>query len=325
MQSTKFMRAAVGAVLALGFAATSFAQDAWPTRPIKIIVPFPAGGSSEKPIRALAPHLEKILGQSVVVENIGGGGGTLGTARLAQEKPDGYSFVMGAVGTLCIAPHLYSKLGYDPFTSFTPVAQISEYANVLIVNANEPYKTVEDLLDAARKNPGAIDFGSSGNGSSNHLSAELLASKADVKFSHVPYRGTGPALTDLLAGRIPFMFDVVNNPMAWIKEGKVRALGVTSTTRWPSLPDVPPISDTVPDYEVLGWLAMIAPAGLPQPIVDKMGSALKQALETPELAEQYENFGFPAKYADAKALATLIRKDHELWGPVVEASGAKVD
>ncbi len=325
MISRKLLQAVLIPVLVLGGVATGQATEAWPSRPIKVIVPFPAGGSSDGPVRALAAKLEKSLGQSVVVENIGGGGGGVGTARVALAPADGYTFAMGAVGTLCIIPHLYSKLGYDPVKDITPIAQLSEYANVLIVNANEPYGSVDDLLKAARQNPGKINFGSAGNGSSNHLSAELLASMTGVKFAHVPYRGTGPALNDLIAGRIPFMFDVVNNPLAWIKEGKVRALGVTSLSGSSKLPGVPPISDTVPGYEVLGWIGLIGPAGLPQSIVDRMSTEVRKAMTSPDLVEQYANFGFDAKYSSPEQFAALIKKDLDLWGKVVKGSGAKVD
>jgi tripartite-type tricarboxylate transporter receptor subunit TctC len=312
-------------MLALGSAGVGFAQDAWPSKPIRIIVPFPAGGSSDPPVRVLAAKLQEALGQTVIVENISGGGGTLGTARMAQAPADGYTFGMAAVGTLAIAPHLYSKAGYDPVKSFTPITLLGEYANVLVVNANEPYKTIGDLLKAARDNPGKLNFGSSGNGSSNHLSAELLASLTGAKFTHVPYRGTGPAMTDLVAGRLTFMFDVTSNSLPWIQQGKLRALGVTGPTGVRQLPGVPPIAQTVPGYEVLGWIGLMGPAGIPPKVLERLSTELEKIMRSPDFVTQFSGFGFEPKYTRPEQFAALIKKDYEFWGPVVKASGAKVD
>ena len=325
MTSRKFLHTLLCSALALGSMVSALAQDAWPSRPIKIIVPFPAGGSSDPPIRVLALKLQEALGQPVIIENVSGGGGTLATARMAAAPADGYTFGMGAVGTLCIAPYLYSKAGYDPLKSFTPITVVGEYANVLVVSADQPYKTLPELLKAARENPGKLNFGSSGNGSSNHLSAELLASTTGVKFAHVPYRGTGPALTDLIAGRLAFMFDVTSNSLPWIQSGKLRALGVTSPNSVRQLPGVPPISQTVPGYEVLGWIGLIGPAGLPPKVVEKLSAEMEKIMQMPDLMTQYSALGFEPRYTKPDRFAALIRKDYEFWGPVVKASGAKVD
>ena len=323
--SRKLLQGLLVSTLALFSVVGTFAQDAWPSKPIKIIVPFPAGGSSDPPIRVLALKLQEALGQTVLVENISGGGGSLATARIASAAPDGYTLGMGAVGTLCIAPHLMSKVGYDPLKSFTPITLLGEYANVLVVNVEQPYKNVGDLLKAARENPGKLTFGSSGNGSSNHLSAELLASTAGVKFTHVPYRGTGPALTDLVAGRLNFIFDVTSNSLPWIQSGKLRALGVTSTTPARQLPSVPPLSQTLPGYEVQGWIGLIGPAGLPPAVVQRLSAEMQKIMAAPEFVSQYSNLGFEPRYTTPTAFTALIKKDYEFWGPVVRASGAKVD
>lgn len=325
MTPRKFLKVLLIAVLAPGSMATALAQDVWPSRPIKIIVPFPAGGSSDPPIRVLALKLQEALGQTVIVENISGGGGSLATARMAAAAPDGYTLGMAAVGTLCIAPHLMSRVGYDPLKSFTPITLLGEYANVLVVSTDQPYKNVGELLKAAKENPGKITFGSSGNGSSNHLSAELLANTTGVKFTHVPYRGTGPALTDLVAGRLGFMFDVTSNSLPWIQSGKLRALGVTSTTSARQLPGVPPLSQTVPGYEVQGWIGLIGPAGLPSRVVDRLSAELEKIMQAPDFVSQYSGLGFEPRFTRPDGFAALIRKDYEFWGPVVKASGAKVD
>lgn len=325
MTSSKLLHALLVAGLTLGNMTGTLAQDVWPSRPVKIIVPFPAGGSSDPPIRVLALKLQEALGQPVIVENISGGAGSLATARLAQAPADGYTLGMAAVGTLCIVPHLLSKVGYEPLKSFTPITLLGEYANVLVVNAGEPYTNVSELLKAAKENPGKITFGSSGNGSSNHLSAELLASTAGVKFTHVPYRGTGPALTDLVAGRLTFMFDVTSNSLPWIQSGKLRALGVTSPTPARYLPGVAPISQSVPGYEVLGWIGLIGPAGLPPKVVERLSTEMEKIMQMPDFVSQYSGLGFEPRYTKPDRFAALIKKDYEFWGPVVKASGAKVD
>ena len=325
MPLQKLLAPLVGSALALAGATGASAQDAWPSRPIRIVVPFPAGGSSDPPVRVLAAKLQEALGQTVVIENSSGGGGSLATARLAQTPADGYTYAMASTGTLGIVPHLYSKVGYDPVRSFSPVSLLGEYTNVLVVGADQPYKTVADLIKAARDNPGAITFGSSGNGSSNHLSAELLASMAGVKFTHVPYRGTGPAMTDLLAGRLGFMFDVTNNSLPYIQSGKLRALAVTSAAGVRQLPGVPPVAQTSPGYEVLGWIGLIAPAGTPPAVVERMSAEVEKALKMPDVVAQYAGYGFDAKALKPDQFAALIKKDFDKWGPIVKASGAKID
>lgn len=325
MKLKKLFQGLLAVAFGLCTVASTLAQDVWPSKPIKMIVPFPAGGSTDAPIRILALKLQEALGQPVIVENISGGGGSLGTARIASAAPDGYTFGMGAIGTLCIAPHLLSKVGYDPLQSFTPITLLGEYANVLVVNVDQPYKNVGELLKAAKENPGKITFGSAGNGSSNHLSAELLANATGVKFTHVPYRGTGPALNDLIAGRLGFMFDVTSNSMPWIQSGKLRALGVTSTTPARQLPTVPPLSQTVPGYEVQGWIGLIGPAGLPLAMVQRLSTEMGKIMAAPAFISQYSGFGFEPRYTTPDHFAALIKKDYEFWGPVVKASGAKAD
>ena len=325
MVSRQRLQAVIAFAIALGSMTGALAQDVWPSKPIKIIVPFPAGGSSDPPIRVLALKLQAALGQPVVIENMSGGGGTLATARIAQAPADGYTLGMAAVGTLCIAPYLYPRAGYDPLRSFTPITILGEYANVLVVPVDQPYKNLAELLKAAKDDPGKINFGSSGNGSSNHLSAELLASISGVKFTHVPYRGTGPAMNDLIAGRLTFMFDVTSNSVPWIQSGKLRALGVTSATPARQLPGVPSISQTVPGYEVLGWIGLMGPAGMPPKVVERLSAEMEKIMQMPDFVSQYSALGFEPRYTKPDRFAALIKKDYELWGPVVKASGAKVD
>lgn len=325
MTSRTLLHAVLASAIALGTISSTLAQDIWPSKPIRIIVPFPAGGSSDPPIRVLAHKLQEALGQSVIVENIAGGGGSLATARMAQAQPDGYTLGMGAVGTLSIAPHLLSKVGYDPLKSFTPITVLGEYANVLVVNTEKPYKSVADLIKAAKADPGKINFGSAGNGSSNHLSAELLSNLTGAKFTHVPYRGTGPALNDLVAGRLDFMFDVTSNSLPWIQSGKLRALGVTSPMPARQLPGVPPLAQSVTGYEVLGWIGLIGPAGLPPKVLERLSAEMEKIMQSPDFISQYSGFGFEPRFTKPDRFAALIKKDYDFWGPVVKASGAKVD
>ena len=325
MTLQRLLQTLFASALALGVATGALAQDAWPTRPIKFIAPFPPAGPVDQTARVLALKLGEILGQPVVIENISGGGGTVGMARLAQSPPDGYTVGMGHVGSLSIAPHLYAKVGFEPLRSFAPITVLADYANVLVVNASEPYKTLPELLKAARENPGKINYGSSGNGSSNHLSAALLAEMAGVKMTHVPYRGTAPSMHDLLAGRLNMMFDVLLNSMPHIQSGKLRALAVTNQSGLAQLPGVPPVSETVPGYEVLGWVSLMAPAGTPPHIVERLNAEVAKIMKMPDVVAAFGKVGFDARTGTPQQLQALIRKDLDLWGPIVKATGARAE
>lgn len=325
MHRRQLIHSLIATALGLGASAGAQAQDVWPSRPVRFIAPFPPGGPVDQTVRVLAQKLSEVLGQPVVVENISGGGSTVGLARLTQAPADGYTIAMGHVGGLSIAPHLYAKVGFDPLKSFAPVTVLADYANVLVVNANEPYKNVAELIKAARDNPGKITYGSSGNGSSNHLSSELLASMTGVKMTHVPYRGTAPSMNDLLAGRLTFMFDVLLNSMPHIQSGRLRALAVTNQTGVPQLPTVPPLSQMVPGYEVLGWVALIAPAGTPPRIVERLRAETEKIMKMPDVVAAYARVGFDAKTGTPEQLQALIKNDLELWGPIVKSTGAKAE
>ena len=325
MKSILLIRMIAVAASALGISAAATAQDNWPNRPIRLIAPFAVGGPLDQASRVIAPKLSELLGQPVVVENVTGGGSTVGIARLAHSAPDGYTIALGHVGSLSIGPHLYPKIGYDPLTSFAPISQVADYTNVLVVKADQPYKTVDDVLKAAREKPGHITYGSAGNGSSNHLSGALLASMAKVELNHVPYRGSAPAMTDLLGGRLTMMFDVLLNSGPHIQSGALRALAVTNHTGLAQLPGVPPLSKSVPGYEVLGWVGVIAPAGTPPRIVTRLHEELEKIMKMPDVVAAYAKVGFDARTSRPEQLQALIKKDLELWGPVVKASGAKAD
>ena len=316
----KLLKTAMAVGLAVG-AGQALAQEAWPSKPIRIIVPFSAGGPIDGAARILGAKLQDALGESVIIENIGGGGGGIGTQRASRAAGDGYTFLLAHVGTLSILPHVNKEVGYDPLKDFTPVSELGGYATILVVNADEPYKTMEDLIKAGKANPGKINYGSSGVGSSGHLSAALMSSMADVDFSHVPYKGNAPAMMDLVAGRITFMFDVLLNSAPQIEAGKVRALGISNHTGLKQLPGVPPMSKTIPNYEVVGWIGLVGPAGVPKNVVDRMHSEIEKITKMPDFVEKYASYGFEAGATTPQNFGARLKSDYALWGKAVQSAG----
>ncbi len=301
------------------------AQADWPTKPIRFIAPFATGGPLDQASRAVAPRLAELLGKPVIVENVAGAGSTLGVARVAQSEPDGHTIGLAHVGSLSMAPHMYDKLAYDPLKSLSPITLVSDYVNVLVVKADEPYQTVADLLRAARENPGKLTYGSSGIGSSNHLSGELLASMAGVQMTHVPYKGSAPSMVDLIGGRLNFMFDVLLNSMPHIQSGKLRVLGVTNLDGVSALPGIAPIANTIPGYEVLGWVAVVGPAGMPRPVVDRLNAEFARIMKMPDVVKSFAGIGFDSRTSTPEQLHALIDKDLKLWGPIIRSAGVKAN
>lgn len=322
----KFRTFSTAVAVALAFAtAGAMAQDAWPNKPIKLIAPFAAGGPLDQVARIIAPKMKDGLGQTVVVENIAGAGSTLGIAAVARSAADGYTLGLGHTGSLAIGPHLYPNVGYDPLKSFAPISMLGDYTNILVVPASAPYKTVADLIKAARDNPGKITYGSAGNGSSNHLSGELLASMTGTKLTHVPYKGSAPAMIDLIGGRVDFMFDVMLNSGPHMQSGKLRPIAVTNTTGLSYVPGVPPVSRTVPGYEVLGFVCLIAAAGTPKPVIDKLHAETVRVMKLPDVVESFAKIGFDARSNTPTELAAVMKKELELWGPVVKSTSASTN
>jgi tripartite-type tricarboxylate transporter receptor subunit TctC len=321
--ASKFLAAVLVCLSTCGVALAQ--KPAWPTKPITLINPFPAGGPTDDMSRFVANRVSAELGQPIVVSNIAGAGGSIGMQRVARSPNDGYTIGFAHVGTHVMTPLMYSKVGYDPVKDFTPIAQISDYANVLVVNANTPYRKLADLLEAARKNPGTINYASAGNGSSNHLSAEILGKMAGVSFTHIPYKGSAPALVDVLGGTVPFMFDVLSTSLPYVQSGKLRALAVTSKTRSPLLPEVPTVAETIPGYSVEGWTGIVAPAGVPADMVERLTRAIEKTMSTPEGKAYFEKRGNALNYASPANFGQLIKNDLVFWAPVIKASGAQVD
>lgn len=318
--------ALAGAVGLLAAPAAVRAQDsAYPNRPIRFIVPWTPGGATDSLSRILTSRLGPILGQQFVIENRPGGGGTIGTDAIAKATPDGYTVGLVTISMHTMAPSLYDKLPYDPVKDFTPIAGIASWPNMLVVHPSVPATTVPELIELLKKNPGKYNMASSGSGTTIHLSGEMFKQMAGVDMLHVPYKGSAPAMQDLLAGQTHVMFD--NMPSCWphAKAGRLRALGVTSAQSNKAAPDVPPIGRFVPGYVVDVWMGFGGPAGVPRPIVERLSAATAEALAHPELVQRFADGGadpWPMKPAD---LAKRVVDEIAVWAPVVKASGAKVD
>ncbi len=306
-------------------ASVAFAQS-YPNHAIRLVVPFPAGGTTDILARAAAQKLTETLGQSVVVDNRPGAGGNIGAELVAKAAPDGYTLLMGTVGTHAINPSLYTKMPYDHIKDFVPVVLVAGVPNVLVVNPSLPINSVADLIKLAKAKPGTINFASSGSGTSIHLSGELFKTMAGVDMTHVPYKGSAPALQDLMGGQVQIMFDNLPSSLALIKAGKLRAIAVTSLKRAPALPDVPTIAESgLPGFEASSWFGILAPAGTPAPIVAKINAEVNKWLQSPDAKEQLLAQGAEAAGGSPEQFVAHIRAETDKWAKVVKASGAKVD
>ncbi|HEV2041689.1 MAG TPA: tripartite tricarboxylate transporter substrate binding protein [Casimicrobiaceae bacterium] len=318
------LRWALGALFAC--IATVASAQSYPNRTIRLVVPFPAAGTTDILARAAAQKLTEAFGQSVVVDNRPGAAGNIGSDLVAKSAPDGYTLLMGTVGTHAINPSLYSKMPYDHVKDFVPVVLVAGVPNVLVVNPALPVNSVADLIKLAKDKPGQINFASSGSGTSIHLSGELFKTMAGVDITHVPYKGSSPALIDLIGGQVQIMFDNLPSALPQIKAGKLRAIAVTSLKRAPVLPDVPTISESgLPGFEASSWFGVLAPAGTPAPIVARINAEVNKWLQSAEAREKLLSQGAEAAGGSPEQFANHIRAESEKWAKVVKASGAKVD
>ena len=312
-------------------AATSVhAQGAWPDKPVRLVVPFAPGGTTDMLARALAPELSKAFGQQFIVENKPGAGGNIGAAEVAHSAPDGYTILMGTVGTHGINQSLYSKMPYDPIKDFAPITMVAGVPNVLVMNpakaAEAKINNVKDLIRYAKANPGKLNMASSGNGTSIHLSGELLKTMTGTYMVHFPYRGSGPALLDLIGGTMDLMFDNLPSAMPQIKAGKLKAFAVTSAERSAALPDLPTIAEAgVPGFDASSWFGLLAPAGTSPDIVKRIQEATAKAMKTPELSARLLQVGAIPSGMPPEKFAAFIKAETAKWAKVVKASGAKVD
>jgi len=297
---------------------------------LRWIVPFPPGGSTDGFSRPLAAKLSELLGQPVVVENIGGAGASIGSDRIAKSAPDGYTIGLATTGSHAINPHIYgAKLPHDTIKDFTHIALAVSYVNVLVVNPNVPVASVSELIAYAKANPGKVTFGSAGNGSSNHLSGEVLKVLTKAPMEHIPYKGSGPAMTDVMAGNITMMFDVLITSIPQMRAGRVRALAVTSAKRSPYIPEVPTMDESgVPGYNDAGsdlWFGIVGPAGIPKPIVQKLNQKLIEALRSPDMRQRIRLQAFDLWTSTPEEFSAVLKADYAKWGKIVRAAGARID
>jgi len=307
-------RALVAGLVAVPIAA---AAQTWPTKPVKFIVPFPPGGATDIAARMLGQKLSETWGQTVVIENRGGAGGGVGAAEAARAAPDGYTLFFPSGSVLTANQHIYRNLPYDPERDFVPVTNVVSGAQVLSVPASSPYKSVKELVDAARANPGKLTFGHAGIGSQTHLAAENFVYQAKIDALAVPYKGEGPGLAALVGGETNFFVGNIAASIGHINGGRLRALGVTSKDPAPQLPDVPPIGRTVPGFENYGWFGIVAPAGTPRDIIQKVYQDAKKALESTELKARFFTQGMAPVGNSPEALARAMKEESELWKVVV--------
>lgn len=319
---TGWVMAAIG-VLALGVQA-AFAQD-YPTRPIRMIIPFSAGGATDTPGRIVAARLSEQLGHQVVVDNRPGAGGSIGTAVAAKAEPDGYTVLMTAT-PFVLSPHLYAKLPYDPLKDFVPVTQFGSGPNVLVVHPSLPANSVKELLALAKAQPGKMDWASSGSGGAQHLFGELFMSMADIKITHVPYKGSGPATADLLGGQVKIGFPGIAIALPHHKAGRLRALGVTTLRRSPQMPDVPSISEAgVPGYEATLWLGIVVPRGTPKAIIAKLHKEISGVLQQADVRQGISRTGTDPVMTTPEQFGAFIKSEHTKWGKVIREAGVKAN
>ena len=321
-------------IAALVVVATSVSAQPYPSKPIRLVVPFPAAGTTDILARDVGQRLTETLGQPVVIDNRPGAAGNVGSDVVAKSAPDGYTLLMCTVSSHAINPGLYSKLPYDHIKDFAPVILVARVPNVLEVNPGVPVYTVADLIKLAKEKPGEINFASSGSGTSIHLSGELFKTMTGVNMVHVPYKGSAPAITDLIGGQVQVMFDNLPSSLQQIKAGKLRAIAVTSAQRSPALPDLPTIAESgLPGFEATSWFGVLAPAGTPPAIINRLNAEINKWLQSPDGKEKLLAQGALIEPrgesvtagGSPEQFAAFIRSETDKWAKVIKASGARVD
>ena len=323
MQRLLWIKGLITTAAVMG-ATSGMAQD-WPAKPVRIVVPFAAGGTTDITARVVAEQLTQVLKQSFIIDNRAGAGGNIGATEVARAVPDGYTFLMGTPGTKAINQFLYPKMPYDTAKDFAPVSFVVRVPNVLVVHPGVGVKTLAEFIARARARPGGMSYGSPGNGSTGHLSTELFKGRAQIFAVHIPYRGSGPMLLDLMAGQIQMAIDNLPSAMPHIRSGKLIALGVTSTARNAQLPEVPAIASVLPGYAAESWFVLMAPAATPAAIVSRVSAEVDRILKKPEVIERFKGLGAEPVGGTPDQLAQFIAAETRKWQQVVKASGAKVD
>jgi tripartite-type tricarboxylate transporter receptor subunit TctC len=314
--------------VALMASAFAHAQSAYPTKTVTVIVPFAAGGPTDTVARLVAQSMSKTLKQTVIVENVGGAGGTIGAARVAKADPDGYTLLLHHIGQ-STAPSLYRKLPYNAIDSFEPIGLITDVPMTFVARANFPAKDFKELLDYVKANKDKVSYANAGVGSASHLCGMLFMSAINTELTTVPYKGTGPAMNDLLGGQVDFMCDQTTNTTSQIKSGKIKVYGVTTKTRVPSLPQVPTLNEAgLPNFEVAVWHGLYAPKGTPKPVVDTLSGALKTALKDPNVKARFAELGTEPVAEDRatpEALRTFLKSEIDKWSPIIKKAGVYAD
>ena len=312
-------------IFGLFFSTGIFSQTSYPSRPIRMVIPLSPGGFADVPGRLLAARLSSALGKQVYVENKPGAGGTIGADSVAKSPPDGYHLLFTGTPHV-ISPWLYRSMPYDAMKDFAPVALVATGPYILVVNPQLGVGTVRELIAAAKAQPGKIDYASSGNGSAQHLVSSLFSSMAGAPLNHVPYKGSGPAMQDLVSGQVKVSFSGIPNALTHLKSGRLRALAVSTSKRWPDLPDVPTVAEAgVPGFEATLWLNLAAPAGTPADIVQRLYGETARALQDPELQTSFRHSGVEAHILAPQELGAFMRAEYDKWGKVVRATGATVN
>ena len=327
MQRRTLLTTALAAMAAGLPALPAFAQGSWPTgKPITYLVPFPAGGTTDVLGRLIGQKLGTVLGTNVIIDNKPGAGGSVGSEVGSRAAPDGFTLVGGTVSSHAINVSLYPKIGYDPIKSFLPITLIGTNPLVLVVNQASPYKTLKDVVEASKGKAGGLSSASAGTGTSQHLSLELLAFRSGVKFTHIPYKGSGPAIQDVIGGQVDMMFDTTVVAAPHIQSGKLRAIAVTSATRLASLPDVPTVAESgVSGFESSSWIGILAPAKTPQPIVDRLQRELHAVVHSPEVKERLASLGISASGSTPSEFSAQIQADLKKYAETVKTANVKVD
>jgi tripartite-type tricarboxylate transporter receptor subunit TctC len=302
------------------------AQAAWPAKPVRFVVPFAPGGSSEIVARSLAVELSKTLGQQVFVDNKPGAAGNIAMQEVATSAPDGHTLILGHIGTLAVNPYIFDKLPYDPVRDFAPVSLLAKVPSLYLVPASSPFRTLKDLVEHARRNPGKLNYGSAGNGSAGHLAMEYLKAASNLFIVHVPYRGTGPQLTDLLAGRTQASSAGLPALLPHIKTGKLRAIAVGTAQRLAQLPDVPTVAEMgFKDFETSQWYGILAPAGTPREVVKRLQEESLKALKSNSVTERFAGDGAVGGGGPSEEFAAFIAREQRVWSDIVKRAGIKPD
>ena len=322
----RFKRLALLGVMTLGLATQAFAQ-AWPSKPVRLVVPFPAGGSTDVVGRVIAQELSLRLGQSVVVDNRGGASGTIGSEVVARTPPDGYTLLSAPVGNLAVNPHLYPKFALDVFKDLTPITLVASVQNVLVVNPAVPAATLAELVALAKQKPASLTFASGGSGTQAHLGGEILKSMAGIEINHVPYKGVGDAVRDLLGGHVQLMVAQLPSVLQQIQAGKLRALGLAAVKRTSVLPNLPTLNEAggFTGFEAVSWYALAGPAGIPKPIVDRIQADVVRALALPDVREKLLALGADPVGSTPQELSAAMKVDYDRYGAVIKRLGIKAE